>query len=973
MRNRWIVWLSCLSFMVGCQPAKNSPADARIAATNPSPALAPQDPSIATTLPAGAVDYGAESRRIVSEPDEIVSILENGATVIVKRVSSPVVAVRAYAATGGVYEGRWLGGGLSHLLEHLVAGGSDARRTEAENRDLLQQIGNNTNAYTTLDHTAFFVNTTAPYMEKAVDLITGWMLGAKITPAEYAREYEVVQRELEKGKGEPDRQFDALAQQNRYHETTARVPVIGYQEVIQGLTRDDVYEYYRLAYQPSNLVFVVTGDLPPEKMLQTVQRYLRTARPGRVFLHDVPAEPPVVSPRTVVATFPKLGQTRLRLAFPTITLQNPDLYALDLLATILAGGESAILVEELRDRQQVVQSIGASSDTPSFIDGTFEFDMELDTDKIAAATKALLEQIEKVKAEPIDPSRIERAKTQMRTSRVRTLQGSEQIASSLATDYLSTGDPHFSDRYVERIDHVTPQQLRDVARKYLDRSRLITTALLPAEAVGSEGLPKAEALLRAAAPTTLPTAAPPKSEVTRVVMENGTVLLHKRLATSPLVVVDFFSLGGMSAEDAKTNGIGNLTMQMLQRGTKTRSAAQIAEFFDSIGGEINTGCGSNSWFWNASCLKKDFAKTMEVYADIINNPSFPAAELAPIKQRTIGAIESIDSDWTSQAMRYFRQAYFGPMNSPYQFLPIGTKQNVQSFTPEQLHEWYTQKVLPSQRVLAIYGDVDLKDAQTMAATYFGGGPKVAPPGPATRQAIVAASASLSIPSVDVRDVKVQKTEQPLAGIVIGYDSHSTMQSPARFPIAVGDTMASGYGYPTGYLHEILRGRGLVYVVHAQDMPGRSEQLPGTFFAYAGCDPQKVNEVIDLMVENIARLQGSDQDMQVDWFDRSKKLIVTTEALDTETPADQASTAALDELYGLGYDFHQHFGERIESVTLPQVRATARQLLSRCVITVCTPVPELVKQKTGKREYKSFPPVDLTPRGVQHDSGEAGAK
>ncbi len=123
-------------------------------------------------------------------------------TVIAKRVpASPVAAVRAYALTGGVYEGKWLGGGLSHLLEHLVAGGTTENRTEAQNRDLLQQLGNNSNAYTSEDHTCFFVNTTTDKMDKAVDLVAGWMLGAKITPDEYHREYEVVQRELEMGKG----------------------------------------------------------------------------------------------------------------------------------------------------------------------------------------------------------------------------------------------------------------------------------------------------------------------------------------------------------------------------------------------------------------------------------------------------------------------------------------------------------------------------------------------------------------------------------------------------------------------------------------------------------------------------------------------------------------------------------------------------------------------------------------------------
>ena len=68
-------------------------------------------------------------------------------------------------------------------------------------------------------------------------------------------------------------------------------------------------------------------------------------------------------------------------------------------------------------------------------------------------------------------------------------------------------------------------------------------------------------------------------------------------------------------------------MQLLPRGTKTRNAQQIAEFFDSIGGDLETACGNNSWYWNATCMKEDFEKAMEVYADIVNNPAFADAEL----------------------------------------------------------------------------------------------------------------------------------------------------------------------------------------------------------------------------------------------------------------------------------------------------------------------------------------------------------
>ncbi|HYO09362.1 MAG TPA: insulinase family protein [Tepidisphaeraceae bacterium] len=925
----------------------------------------PQEPA--------AKNYGVEQYRLVSQSDEIVSVLKNGMTIIAKRMPSPVLAVRGYVYTGGVYENRWLGGGLSHLLEHLVAGGSSQRRTEAKNRDLLQRIGNNSNAYTTADHTAYFINTTPDHLGEAVDLVTGWMLGALITPEEYKREYEVVQRELEKDKGEPDWVFYHLTQANRYRVSPARVPTIGYQEVIQSLSRDDVFSYYRETYQPNNMVFAVTGDAEPEQMLRAVQKFVDDAPPGRVPSRDIADEPPVLSPRTLVATFPKLGQAKLQIEFPSVRIDHPDLYALDLLSTILGGGESAVLVEELRDKRKLVTSVGASNPTPTFVDGSFEIQMELPPDKIAAATGAVMEVLDNVINNGVSDEQVRSAKVQMRSERVRSLQTSEAVAASLANDLMTAGDPHFTDRYLKRIEEVTPDQLRAVAKTYFVRQRLMTTAMVPAESVGAEGLPKAEDLLRPIAPTTRDApAAEEKPVITRVELPNGTILLHKRIATSPLVEVKLYALGGVTEESAENNGIGNLTMEMLPRGTATRSAQQVAAFFDSIGGTLDTTCGNNSWAWSFTCLKDDFDKAMHVFADVVNNPAFAPAEVEQMKRRVLAQIESLDADWTSQSMRFFKRQYFGPANSPYQFLPVGQGEIVQKLSPGQLTAWYRDRVLKGRRVLAVFGDVDLERAQAIAREQLGAGPTVNVERPATQTA--AADAPQRPPgggraAVEVARVEVQKTEQPLAGVVIGYDAHSIIGDAANYPIVVGDTMTSGFGYPTGYLHEILRGRGLVYVVHAINQPGRSAKLPGTFLVYAGCDPGKVNEVVDLILENIARLQGTERDMQPGWFERSKQLAITSDAMDTETPAEQAQTAALDELMGLGYDYHDQFAKRVGAVALDDLRRVARQRLSRAVVTISTPAPEAVKVKPGQRTYAEFPPVDLTPRGVQHDANK----
>jgi zinc protease len=971
-------------------------AAAVLAALGMTAAVHAEPPTTApSTAPAGELmqpksemaGYGVEQYRIVSEPGEVVSVLRNGVTVIVKRVPSTAVAVRGLVGTGGVYEGKWLGGGLSHLLEHLVAGGSSERRTEAENRNLLQQIGNNSNAYTTEDRTAFFVNTTPEHTAQAIDLVTGWLTGAKITVPEYRREYEVVQRELEMGKGEPDRQFYYMSAMNRYHVSPARVPVIGYQEVIQGLSRDDVYSYYKLAYEPHNMIFAVVGDIDPEVALRAVERNVADLVPARVFTHDIPPEPPVLSPRTLVATFPKLGQARLELGFEGVSVNSPDMYALDLLAEVLGGGDGATLVEDLRDDKQLASEVSVNDDTPAYATGTFTVDLQLDPDKVPAATAEALAVLERCKTTPIDAGRLKRAKTQMRVAHVRGSQTVEDISTTLADDYMSTADVHFSDRYVDRIDAVTAEQIQTVARKYFSKSHLLTTCMLPSEFVGAKGLPRAEQLLRGGAPTSRPVhPAAVASAVRRVDLGNGVTLLVKRVATSPLVQVGMYSLGGVTAEDATNNGIGNLAMAMLTRGTKTRSAEQIAEQLDAAGAEVDAGCGNNSWYWTASGLSGDFDQLMGLYADVVLHPAFADAELAEMKQRIDADIAGEDANWDAQAMRFFKQSFYGPMDSPYQFMPIGTAATVDKLTAEDLRKWYEGKVLGGHKVLAIYGDVDPDHVEAVARKLFGTAATTRPAGggtyslparkihlkgdPATRSAAAMAAAATrpGTPSVTVTAVKVQKTESALAGVVIGFKSDGVIGEPGNYPLDVGQTMAGGWGYPTGYLFETLRGKGLVYDVYAANNPGRGgTKTPGNFFVFAGCDPSKVNEVVDLSLENIARLQGKPADVQPDWFERSKLLITTADALDSETLASQVSQAALDELYGFGFDFHRQFAPAITGVTLDQVRAAAAGRLRECVVTVSTPNPEAVSAKPGVRTYDSFPPVDLTPRGVQHSN------
>ena len=175
---------------------------------------------------------------------------------------------------------------------------------------------------------------------------------------------------------------------------------------------------------------------------------------------------------------------------------------------------------------------------------------------------------------------------------------------------------------------------------------------------------------------------------------------------------------------------------------------------------------------------------MEVYADVVNNPSFPDAEIPGMKECVVAAIDGQDADWFAQAIRFFRKTYFAPSKSPYQFTVLGTQANVKSFDRTALSKWYYQTILNRPRVLAIYGDIDLAQAKQLAQSHFGKSttPTTPPPSrPQTPPAVSGRTEGAGSPSITVTRVEINKTNNPQAGVVIGFKSDSVIASPTSRP------------------------------------------------------------------------------------------------------------------------------------------------------------------------------------------------
>ena len=876
----------------------------------PAPAPAP-----ATSAPVQL----AESQRIIDKPGEIVTRLENGMVVIVKQHrAAPVVAVRVYVKTGSIYEQEHLGCGLSHLFEHLLHGGTTTSRSERQARLILDRIGSRSNAYTTKDHTCYYIETASEFLPEAVNLLADFITRPAFDQSEFDREWGVVQRELEMHHDDPGRQLYYLVYENLYQVHPSRFPVIGYKSVVQSLTRQDVIAYYQRMYVPDNVIVSIVGDLEPDSALRMVCRefadFARRPVPNIV----VPDEPTQATPRKLVK-YMKVPDCRVSVAWPTIRLTHPDLYALDVLSDVLTKGRLSRLVRKIVIDEQLATSATSYSYTPHWGAGLFDIRFTCRPDKLDAVLAAIDQEIETVKTTPVSEEELQRVKRQTIADFVYSRQTAAELAASMATSYMATGDPHFDDAYVANIQRVSPQQVQEAAVKYLPDHRRNTSLILPEE-------------LREAV---TPTSTGPVTEGIRYLeLDNALRVLIKPNPTAELVAVQIYFNAGLLYESVRDNGISNLTAAAARYGTKNRSFEQIAQLAESRGIQLNSGSGRNTLYFTCQCLSDDLDQALALLADVVANPTFDEKYVAMLKQRTAAAIRRIDDHWYGELTDFFHQAFFS--NSPYHMRPMGTLAAVEKLTPDRLKAFHAERTRGPEAVVGVFGKLDADHAAELVAKHFGALPaKPGPPRPAYEPE----------PPIDQPVVYLARSRHTqTAGVMIGYRGVRLTDVDDRYALTVLETIVGGYHYPGGWLHEALRGtdpqtgqtRDLVYAVHFVNRPW---PLPGYLAAIAGCQPQKVNQVVKIILDKLDL--ASQGQIDEDEFETAKDLVIAADALDKQTNAELAAQACLDELYGLGYDFHQRQSARIQAVSLDQVKDVARKYLTNPIICISIAQPDLV--------------------------------
>ncbi|HZW36889.1 MAG TPA: pitrilysin family protein, partial [Candidatus Deferrimicrobiaceae bacterium] len=773
----------------------------------------------------------------------------------------------------------------------------------------VEALGGEINAYTSFDQTVYHITISGRYLENALDILADTLGNSVFDPGELEREREVILEELRMNEDDPGRVVWKALFREAYRVHPYGRPVIGYADTIRKTSREDLVSYFSKYYYPGNMVLVIAGGVDPvasRPMIEKAFLPLKGHAPPRM---EIPAEPPQEGIRVMIQER-DAKRAYLELGFPGPSMRDEDVFAWDLLSSIIGDGQTSRLYREVKDRRGLVDSVSASSYTPKD-PGMLMVGATGAANKTPEALRAILVQIFRMAVLPPEGDELARAKAQTEGGFVYSLESQGSLAGHVGSFEVTLGDAAFERVYLRKIREVTAADIQRVAKKYLKPEKLDVSAVMPPGDGGilteaEVGRIAAEAWKEAAdeAAKTVSKGVVVKKEV----LENGIRVIVRENHAVPVVAVEAGFLGGLRAETAAKNGISMMTAELLTKGTRERTAQEISVAVEDMAMELSGFSGRNSFGLAAKFMRKDFEQGFRLFTESLREPTFPAEELEKKRQEILGKLKLQKDNLTQSVFLLFLATHYG--SHPYAWNTLGKDETVRGITREDVEAYYARWNDPRNLVIAISGDIGVEEALSAVRKSFGDLPR--------RKDFVPLKPMPVPAQEEIRQGEEQREKQQ-AHFVIGYPG-ARFTDPDRYSMNLLGAALAGMG---GRLFTNLRDKkSLAYSVTSFS----SEQVdPGFFAFYMGTSADKLKDAIADTLKEIEEVRKDGVTREE--FERAKKWMIGTYEIGLQSNSSYAEKMMYNEIYDIGYEETFKAAERIQAVTLEEVNRVAAKVLS----------------------------------------------
>jgi zinc protease len=892
---------------------------------------------LATTLAAAPQPASKQSKtsfdRSRFEIPHKTFVLDNGLTLIVHEDHSvPIVAVNSWYHVGSRNEKRGKTG-FAHLFEHFFFNGSE--NYPHGFREAMDDLGaNNRNGTTSTDRTNFFQDVPVSALERTLYLEADRMgfLAGNLSKEMLERERGVVQNEKRQGENQPyGRVFQRITETIYPYSHPYSWSPIGSMDDLNAASMEDIREWYSTYYGPNNAVLSLAGDITAERALALVKKYFNGIKPGPP-LARAEAWVPKLDRNIREEMQDRVPQARVYRVYHAPEWKNPQLQHINLLGEVLSGSKSARLDRRLVYEKELVTNVSA-----------FLNDGELASALILIATvkpgidPALVErEMDDVVRELIanGPTSEELQRAQSRnvanfvrgTERLGGFGGRSDVLAESAT--YGSSPSAYLDR-METLATATTADVKQAAAQWLDANHYtMVVRPFPSLSPGSTDVDRKILPGIAEAPDVR------FPEIQRATLSNGLRVMLMERHSAPLVSMRLAVDAGHSTDPLSKAGLAGLAADVMDEGTSKRSAFDIANHLDAAGAELSTGNSLDLSYVDLSALATNLRGSLEIFADVALNPSFPADEVKLAQQNRLARIRQEQAQPNQSALRILPRLIYGE-NHPYAkpFTGTGYASTLGSLTRDDLVAWHRSWFHPNNATLVVAGDVTMKDLVPELERAFGGWKR----GDAPAKPMSAAPRS--------EGRKVYLLDKPGATQSVIVATHASEPGGLPEDLAIEMVMRNFGGMATSRLNRNLRldkhwSYGTVGAVN--DARG-----PRPFFVIAPVQTDKTKEAIIEVQKELRGLTG-ERPLAGEEFQSLMRSSVLRLPGAFET---------LDSLVGAGTrmitlnrseEYYRDYARNVRALTEAQLNAAAKQVV-RPGEVVWVIVGDLAKVEAGIRE------------------------
>jgi zinc protease len=403
---------------------------------------------------------------------------------------------------------------------------------------------------------------------------------------------------------------------------------------------------------------------------------------------------------------------------------------------------------------------------------------------------------------------------------------------------------------------------------------------------------------------------PGPDDILRETLPNGITILARENFSSPSVVVDGYVQAGNLDEPEVLTGLASFTSSMLSRGTRRRTFAEIAETVESVGASVSFGADRYITNFSAKSLVEDLDLLLDVLADELRNPGFPADHVEKVRGLRMTAIAERENDTRQMASLAFRELCYP--EHPLGRNMLGTRASNSAINRDALVGFYEKYYAPAGMTVVVVGAVKAEVAVAKVAEAFGGWNKTRP-------------ARSSLPPVPrpsrMLERRVSMPEKSQADIYLGWPGMRRLD-PDFDAARLANTVLGVFGMMGRLGLNVRERKGMAYYAYSQLA---ANKLPGPWVLAAGVNPVNVQRSIDAMVEEVRRMR--DELVPEDELEDSKRYLTGSLPIQLETNEGVAGIMVDLEWYELGLDYVRRYADLVNRLTAAEVQNVAQKYLN----------------------------------------------